>query len=465
MPAADPVAGTAAAAAWNAARADLRAGVARALDQWSHRPDSLPHRLVRVSVPAPSARATAWLCAQANPVKVYWQGRGDLRITAAVGVADRVRGTSARDYASVLARCRLFAAEGARYYGGFAFDEGSSDDPRWVEFGPAQFWLPRVEYVTTAEGSRLVCNLLLRADVDTDAEALFAEIDALAAPVDPPRLPEILTRRDAPNPENWAAAVNAALGLIRAGALEKIVLARKAAHRFAAPVDASVLLARLERVTSNCFHFCLQPSAHAAFVGTTPECLFRREGRHLQTEVIAGTRGRSDVASEDTRLSEDLLNSEKDQREHDIVRKFLRQRLHLSCETVDVQANATLLKLERKQHLYSGVSARLKPGEGDASLLESLHPTPAVGGFPSENARMEIRRLEPFRRGWYAAPVGWVSAEACEFAVAIRSGLVQGDEVLVYSGAGIVEGSVPAEEWDEIENKISDFRKVTAPTP
>ena len=100
---------------------------------------------------------------------------------------------------------------------------------------------------------------------------------------------------------------------------------------------------------------------------------------------------------------------------------------------------------------------------GDADLISALHPTPAVGGYPSDIAVHEIQRLEPFRRGWYAAPVGWVSRTGAEFAVAIRSGLVHGNTVSVYSGAGIVSGSVPAEEWEEIEAKIGDFQKVVRP--
>ena len=99
----------------------------------------------------------------------------------------------------------------------------------------------------------------------------------------------------------------------------------------------------------------------------------------------------------------------------------------------------------------------LKDGVTDAGLLEALHPTPAVGGYPRDRALGEIRDLEPFDRGWYAGPVGWIGAEASEFAVGIRSGLVRGRTLDLYSGAGIVAGSVPDEEWAEIEQKIGDF--------
>ena len=97
-------------------------------------------------------------------------------------------------------------------------------------------------------------------------------------------------------------------------------------------------------------------------------------------------------------------------------------------------------------------------------LLDRLHPTPAVGGYPTENALPEIARIEPFSRGWYAAPVGWIGAESTQFAVAIRSGLVQGKTMSLFSGAGIVRGSDPHEEWQEVENKIQDFLSVLGPS-
>jgi menaquinone-specific isochorismate synthase len=90
-------------------------------------------------------------------------------------------------------------------------------------------------------------------------------------------------------------------------------------------------------------------------------------------------------------------------------------------------------------------------------VLRALHPTPAVGGYPNGEALEEIRAFEPFDRGWYAGPIGWIGADAAEFAVGIRSGLVRGSRLALFSGAGIVEGSVPEDEWAEIEQKIGDF--------
>jgi len=89
-----------------------------------------------------------------------------------------------------------------------------------------------------------------------------------------------------------------------------------------------------------------------------------------------------------------------------------------------------------------------------------LHPTPALGGTPRDQAMEIIRKLEGFSRGWYGAPIGFVGLDLAEFVVGIRSGLTHGKNLFVYAGAGIVRGSEAQSEWDEVENKISNFIKI-----
>ena len=97
---------------------------------------------------------------------------------------------------------------------------------------------------------------------------------------------------------------------------------------------------------------------------------------------------------------------------------------------------------------------------GDGEIIHKLHPTPAVGGYPKKQALEAIEEIEPFERGWYAAPVGWVGYDRAEFAVAIRSSLIVKNKVALFAGAGIVSGSQPEAEWEELENKIRNFRQI-----
>jgi len=222
-------------------------------------------------------------------------------------------------------------------------------------------------------------------------------------------------------------------------------------------LDALALLARLRAITPNSFHFCFQPEHGLAFIGATPERLYGRVGRTLRSEAIAGTRPNGATAAETARLGYELLHSEKDVREHVFVREQIRQQLAPLCSTLVVAPEPALLKLTRRQHLWTPISGQLHDHVDDADILSRLHPTSAVGGEPTARALQHIAELEPFDRGWYAGPLGWIAHGSAEFAVAIRSGLVDGAQLALYSGAGIVPGSTADGEWDEIENKISDF--------
>ena len=126
-------------------------------------------------------------------------------------------------------------------------------------------------------------------------------------------------------------------------------------------------------------------------------------------------------------------------------------------QSIRKRGQKSVLKLEQVQHLYNKIEAVLKEDVTDTDLLTALHPTPAVGGLPREAALEKLAALEPFDRGWYAAPVGFLGRDRAEFAVAIRSALVRENRVNLYAGAGIVEGSVAENEWQELENKISGF--------
>ena len=454
-----------------AARAGALDRIRGAFIRWANRPEHLEQLGVRIEIPMEDTDPLAWLCAQTHPVQGFWSGRDSADQRAGLGTCHVITAGSVEQPRAVFEQGRavLRAFEpGAdvRYLGGFAFSSGAIDEAPWPRFGTALFRIPRVEVVRDTRGCRFAVNLLFQQHVHVSLDEMLEEVGDLtdrlaeAAP-----LPGIAERKDFPDQSGWEANVLAALDLIRSGLLDKVVLARKAVYRFEDPVPASHILRVLQAVTANCYHFLLQPEPGIAFMGTTPECLYRRRGAELFTEALAGTRPRDEDPARDAALARELLESGKERREQELVRRDILRQLHLLCDAVEADEEPALLTLERKQHLISRIRGRLRRGVSDTDLIQALHPTPAVGGSPRVNALKEIPRLEPFSRGGYAAPVGWFDVDNAVFAVAIRSGLVRGARVNVYSGAGIVAGSNPAAEWQEIENKISDFVRVTQGMP
>jgi menaquinone-specific isochorismate synthase len=418
-------------------------------------------RVVRLAVPVGPVEPFRWLRGQSILPKLYWSGREDGLEVAAVGVADLQESDTLEGADVLQKRLAPLLASGdpqLRYYGGLRFDTLREPDIEWASFGTYRFVLPRFELHVESGEAKLVCNLVLPRDAERQAEIL-GQIEYLSFPqgASSTTLRAPISRTDDPGPSEWRRSVERALSTFSEGRLGKVVFARRTELVFAERVDAALLAEILGETTPGCFHFYVEPEEGAAFVGASPERLFRREGSAIESEAVAGTRPRGASEADDAELRDDLLRSEKDKAEHDYVRIGIGETLGPLCDELEVERGVSEMKLARRRHLISKVHGALRESVTDAEVLHVLHPTPAVSGYPRKAALEEIRALEPFDRGWYAGPVGWIRADGAEFAVGIRSGLVRGNRLALFSGAGIVTGSVPESEWAEIEQKIGDF--------
>jgi menaquinone-specific isochorismate synthase len=420
--------------------------------------------VLRAEVPADPADPLAWLDAQEGPHRSYWRGRGELEARAAAGAAAVFDAPDLDAPPPGLAETLAGLPPGARLGLTARFDPAAEVGAEWRPFGAFRLVLPRVEYRTDGRTAALAAHVAPGESV----EAARAAVAALrpAAGVETGALPLPFMRRDDPDRAEWDRMLRWSLAASAAGRLDKVVLARRARYLFEEPVDPVALLHRLEAATPRCFHALVAPGGGAgAFLTATPERLFRQSGRHLETEAVAGTRPRSASDAADDRLRDELLASEKDRREHAYVRDAIAEALGPLAASLDADASASAMTLARGRHLYTGFRGALRPGVGPLDVLRALHPTPAVGGTPTPDALDAISRLEPFDRGLYAGPVGWVGRdaegrEAADVAVGIRSGLAEGRALSLYSGAGIVPGSDPSAEWAEIEHKVGDFARV-----
>jgi menaquinone-specific isochorismate synthase len=169
-------------------------------------------------------------------------------------------------------------------------------------------------------------------------------------------------------------------------------------------------------------------------------------------DALAGTRP--------CHQKEELFTSEKDRREFFIVQKRIIDSLSPHCESMPIASDLTIRSSSQICHFHSQIAGHLKKGVTDEILLDALHPTPAVGGHPSKEALNFLKRHEPFARGLYAAPLGWTGPETADFAVGIRSCLIQNNRAYLYAGTGIVEGSDPLSEWEETEHKLSQWNGI-----
>jgi menaquinone-specific isochorismate synthase len=233
------------------------------------------------------------------------------------------------------------------------------------------------------------------------------------------------------------------------GRLDKVVLARSIDLIAESPIDVPWVLGRLAEAAPESTVFALS-RGQRTFLGASPERLIALDGREFRTVAMAGSIRRGVDAAEDERLAAALLESDKEREEHDVVVQMLGQTLAPLADRLTIADGPSVVRLTHVQHLVTEVSGRLSEPRGILALVETLHPTPAVGGAPRELALQLIAEEERHERGWYAGPIGWIDRHGDgEFAVALRCGVVDGREATLFAGCGIVADSDPQKEWDE----------------
>jgi isochorismate synthase len=345
-------------------------------------------------------------------------------------------------------------------FGGFAFDPLSPRTALWEGFPDGLLTLPRLLLSYTAEEAALTLNRLMRATDDPGyvTEQLIGDLTRLWFAIEQESLsqqqetlsdPGSLSVQDVLPASEWMRLVADTVELIRRGVYEKVVLARALRVTAGTPFDSGAVLRRLRQGYPGASIFAIQ-RGQRLFVGATPERLVSVQDGHVRTMALAGSAPRGVSEEQDRLLGDGLLRSAKNKQEHALVVERMHESLASICETISVAEKPRLLRLKNIQHLETSITARLLPGKSILETLEALHPTPAVGGLPGPAALERIRDCERLDRGWYAGPVGWVDAGGNgEFAVALRSALLDGRQATLFAGCGIVADSDPQSEYAE----------------
>jgi menaquinone-specific isochorismate synthase len=358
---------------------------------------------------------------------------------------------------------------GPRFFCSFGFFDDSDDN---ATFPPATVFVPRWQVMRLGDRFCVVANCLVEADSDLAALAQriwrahtkFRSFDysSLSGVVrgemengGPSGEGSETDSVEVGSPNHFKESVSLALGEIASGELTKVVLARAVDVTSARDLHPMAALNRLRERYPDCYAFSMGNGRGQSFIGASPERLVRVTGRTIETDALAGSTKRGESAMKDAILVRQLLNNAKDVREHRLVLDSIVRTLENLGAVVRRSERISVLQLSNVQHLHTPVEAELPDGIDVLRLVEELHPTPAVGGTPREAACRRIRELEPFGRGLYAAPLGWIDADGDgEFLVGIRSALIDGSKARVYAGNGIVDGSDVEHEYAETELKL-----------
>ena len=308
--------------------------------------------------------------------------------------------------------------------------------------------------------------------------------DALGGFTDPRPAPSQFTLTSVMDHDAWGGLVAGAVARIDDGALGKVVLARQVDVTANRPFVTSDVLSRLLALYPTCMVFRID-----GFLGASPELLIERRGAHVASHPLAGTIGRSGDLATDEALIAGLLASPKERREHAYVIEGLRRTLGPALREPGRARQAHRARVAqrvpprhppergavrrpgRRPSPAAAPAARPRRGRAEPSgdepahpglrvpsalqLVARVHPTPAVGGTPTDEAVAYIGEVEGFDRGRYAGPVGWMDARGDgSWAIGLRSADVDGDHASMYAGVGVVAGSRPGAELEETQLKL-----------
>lgn len=341
--------------------------------------------------------------------------------------------------------------------GGFSFDPKTRPSELWRCFGTGLFYIPALSLTDFNGQAYLTINLTCAAG--DDPRKLMHQLqemqkNMLGKPSVLPDSENRLLEKKEREPNEWKRTVQRAVYQMKTSDLDKIVLARALDLLFNDPVNPDTVLRRLQEQQKGNFIFGLE-SVDDCFLGATPERLVRKKGNQLFSTCLAGSivRGRDEEA--DNLLGQELLQDPKNRLEHQYVVSTIKKALDGLCKNLNVPDEPTLLKNKQIQHLYTPVQGTCDPDVSVFDVIDRLHPTPALGGVPTEKAVDWIRENENLERGFYASPIGWSDASGNgEFAVGIRSALIHGKEATLFAGCGVLQNSIPEKEYEETAVKF-----------
>lgn len=416
------------------------------------------------------------VAAAAGQWRALWQAKTsphdtphDNRTKVAIGrlAVDTVSGGAIKDgkdgydgELTDLARSQQLAALSPQleWFGGLSFDTADRDPTLWGDLADGGFFTPRWLVNLSAQGATLTVYMqgesVSPAARRHEMDRLHSYLKGLFVPSASPAPLAAIAEEETPDFASWQQLMADAISRSAAG---KVVLARKKTFRFAKPPSEAALIRHVASLNPHSFVFAVCAPDGRSFMGCSPERLARWQDGRVEIDAMAGTRPRAASASAQAESQVELQGNPKDQHEHRFVTDFIEATLREYCTDYEQATKESVVTLRHVQHLVSRFEGQLSRDHHPLQLVESLHPTPAVGGTPRQVALEFLRSHEPFSRGRFAAPVGCFSGAEGDFAIGIRSALIDGEALHVFAGAGIVEGSDPQLEWQETSVKMKNF--------
>lgn len=402
--------------------------------------------------------------------RFFWKDPSDETILVGIGIVKQIQSDQSSDrFLHAEHEWKHFISEsiienpfsenglGPIMFGGFSFDPNKTKTDLWSHYSDSHFHVPKFMLSRIKGQTYFTTNIVC---TQYDDMTLFQKImeeqnhllNSLTKGFQSSTFRLLETKEI--SPDNWKKTVDQVVNELKAGSLKKVVLARELRLIFDQDISAEIVLTRLLKEQRESFIFAFESEGNC-FIGASPERLVKKQGNDVYSTCLAGSIPRGKTEEEDLILGDTLLKDQKNLVEHQFVVEMMKDAMEETCEKVILPDHPQLMKMRDIQHLYTPVIGKSKSNTSLLLFVERLHPTPALGGLPRKEALEKIRQVEELDRGFYAAPLGWMDyKESGEFAVSIRSALIQGKEASLFAGCGVVSDSDSESEYQETSLKF-----------
>ncbi|QKE75182.1 isochorismate synthase [Arthrobacter citreus] len=396
--------------------------------------------------------------------RFYWSNQENSLILTGIGTLVPFHHSTEEQYSAIEKEWKRFGEQvyieqehcfgtGPIALGGFSFFDNYKDDQDWKNFGTSHFYIPKLMVTVTKEGTFITSNYEINEQTSVEDLLLqYKEYDDFLENFgmkQPSFKQSECINKDEYEPNEWIQSVKEAIQQMKNEKLEKVVLNRTLDAIFSAEVNSTKVIYELE-ATRNVNYIISYQIKDTVFISATPERLISKKNNTVSSMCLAGSAAKGKTKEENIEASNWLLNSKKNNGEHAFVVNYIREILKKYCNELLIPSTPRIMATKSLLHLFTPVEGKLYNHVTLFELIQALHPTPALGGFPKEEACKLIRELEPVDRGWYGAPIGWIDLNGNgDFAVGIRSALIKGEKAKLYAGCGVVQDSKPEEEFFE----------------
>lgn len=336
----------------------------------------------------------------------------------------------------------------------FSVNDGTKE---WSGFKDSDWFIPKFLIFSQKGKNYLVINSFTNENTkdETDCKEVF---ELLESKTDNLSRNGRITAKNVSDENleksNWEKNIKEALDQIDKDHFTKIVVSRKKNILLDKKPDLSVLLEKLAQKYPACYVFAYGNKDNI-FLGASPEKLVKYDKNQIEADALAGSIARGTTPEEDKKFETELLESKKNLAEQKSVVDFIASTFGNFSNKIDFPHHPVIKKFGNIQHLFTPIKAEVDPDFNIFELISSIHPTPAICGAPCVIARSVINDLENYKRGLYSGVIGWLNFnKKGEFAVGIRSALLNDKNLVVFAGCGIVKGSDPELEFNEAELKM-----------